>query len=127
MGGSGGFFGTGGSESSQETNKTTKITTKTDTDIRDIGLTGKDAVAYEALQTDTLKTLIQQTGENYNKLVGGANQLTKTAQKQANRTLTQATDLGKMGVQKASGDIEWNKIMPWVAVLATVVLYVGRQ
>jgi hypothetical protein len=93
----------GGDES--KTEKTTNVTTKTTTNIRDIGLTGAHAnqlaqileqgsVTSEAIRAKSFDKLVQESGENYDKLVGGAGKLMETSAAQQ-RALTQgATNLG---------------------------------
>jgi hypothetical protein len=66
--------------------QTSKVTTNTTTNVRDIGFTGasavdlvdvlqRGAVESEAIRATSLQTIAQQNGENFNQLVGGANQL----------------------------------------------------
>lgn len=77
----------GGSKSS--TRKKTRITTTTKTNIRDVGLTGKNAVDMAAvMQTGAIETtrisasvlnnLIQQSGKSAQQLIGGASDLVRT-------------------------------------------------
>ena len=75
--------------SSSKTKKTTNITTTTTTNMRDVGLTGANAVDMAAvLQTGALEstrisaasldTLIQTVGKTSQQLIGGASDLVKT-------------------------------------------------
>jgi ElaB/YqjD/DUF883 family membrane-anchored ribosome-binding protein len=136
--GGGGILGGGGS-SEQTTRKTTNITTKTTTDIRDIGITGKDAVAFEKLQTSSLNNMVQQIGESYNALVGGAGKLTQTASRQAKKTreaavkqsrtqLNQATQQANSLIKQASDTgPDMGQVLPWLAVIATIITFVGSR
>ncbi|MGD9158999.1 MAG: hypothetical protein PVG39_11375 [Desulfobacteraceae bacterium] len=83
----------GGSSSSSSkdvtetiTNTTTSVETNTSTDIGEIGLTGQDAVAItdilasagvmiDEINADTIKSIVQESGQGVQQLVGGANKL----------------------------------------------------
>ena len=90
---SGGFLGSGSDESKTNTTTTTTVETTTTTNIRDVGLTGAQAVdlanvvssnvaaaSVEAQKNvgDTAEALYQGVGNNYNQLIGGANDLILT-------------------------------------------------
>jgi hypothetical protein len=102
----------GGSSSSDK--KTTNITTTTQTTMRDVGLTGQNAVDMAAvLQTGaiertrisaaSLDNIIQTVGKTSQQLVGGASNLVQ-AQK----------DL----LEDESGMM---KLAPWIAVAAIAI------
>lgn len=72
-----------------ETKNTTEVITNTTTEIRDIGVTGAQAVDFVAVMesgavarnevvVDLLQNLVQQTGEGWNRLIGGASELVET-------------------------------------------------
>lgn len=148
-----------------KTEKTTEVTTKTVTDIRDIGLTGKQfkdvatgitkgAIESEKLRTRSLDRLVQQVGENYSQLVGGAGKITDTAEsvgkevletsESASKSLVtkgqqQAINLQKQAGQQAKSILRQagaiseeqvdrgtttEEILPWIVALATVFMLV---
>ena len=82
-------MGGGKSSSKTSTDKSTKVTTTTTTNIRDIGLTGGDAVELAAIlqegvaaQTlaigEIINPLIQEAGAGFRQLTAGASDLVKT-------------------------------------------------
>lgn len=102
----------GGSKSSDK--KITKITTTTTTNMRDVGLTGQNAVDMAAvLQTGaiertrisaaSLDNIIQTVGKTSQQLVGGASDLVE-----AQKDLYEDKD-GMM------------KLAPWIAVAAIAI------
>jgi hypothetical protein len=124
-----------GGDTEKETKKITNITTKTDTDIGDIGLTGKHFVASEKLITQSLNKLIQQSGENYKRLLGGAGKIvetskaasqdiTKQAEKQSTQLLRQAGTLAERTVED---DDNIGQMMPYMLALATIILLIARR
>jgi len=85
----GGLFGGGGSSSSATT-KTTNVTTTTTSKVGDVGLTGQNAVdaikslvsgvvAGAQVNASSLQQINQESGKNYQQLIGGANNLVATA------------------------------------------------
>ena len=102
----------GGSKSSDK--KTTNITTTTETTMRDVGLTGQNAVDMAAvLETGAIErtrisatsfdNLIQSVGKTHQQLIGGASNLIE-----AQKDLYEDKD-GMM------------KLAPWIAVAAIAV------
>ena len=114
----------GGSKSSDT--KTTDITTTTTTNMRDVGLTGKDAVDMAAvmqagaiettrISASSLDKLIQQTGSTAQQLIGGASDLVRTQGEITQAQLGQKNDL----IQLAPYAI--------VAVIAVAALTMKRR
>ena len=114
----------GGSSSSDK--KTTKITTTTTTNLRDVGLTGQNAVDMAAvmqagaiestrISASSLDHLIQQTGKTAQQLIGGASDLVRTQGE-----ITQA-QLGNKG--------DLMQLAPYaiVAVIAVAALTMKRR
>ena len=109
-----GFFGFGGSESKDE--KKTTITTTTTTNMRDVGLTGQNAVDMAAvlsmggieqtrIAASSLDNLVQTIGKSSQQLIGGASDLITT-----------------QGAIAAQGGTDLMKIAPYLAIAAVVVL-----
>ena len=105
----------GGSKSSDK--KETHVTTTTTTNIRDVGLTGRNAVDMAAiLQTGaiestrisaaSLDTLIQTVGKSSQQLIGGASELVKTQ--------------GEIASGQDRSDLV--KITPFLAIAAIITL-----
>lgn len=104
----------GGSSSRDE--KTTNITTTTETTMRDVGLTGQNAIDMAAvlntgaieqtrISAASLDNLIQTVGKTSQQLIGGASDLIQTQ--------------GTLAARKDGGLVE---IAPWIAVAAIVAL-----
>jgi len=114
----GGIFGVG-SQSKSKTTKTTNIITTTNTSMRDVGLTGQNAVDLAAIlsmggieQTriaaSSLDNLVQTIGKSSQQLIGGASELVRTQ--------------GDIAVQASQGGTDLMKIAPFLAIAAVVVL-----
>jgi len=114
-----------GSSKKYTTANTTNVTTTTTTNIRDIGVTGNQAIDLERIiqqgsieraniAGNVLSDLFQQTGAQWNKLVGGASGLVETAGKIAEE---------KAGVAKTNG-LDLQKMMPFLMVGALGIVAV---
>lgn len=90
-----GFFS---SDSKSEANTSVVTTTNTTTNYRDIGLTGEAAVALadvvagggveiSRIGAGTMEKIVQQNGESFKQLIGGASDLIYNAGEQATRTI----------------------------------------
>lgn len=134
-----------GSSPSTSTEKTTTVNTTTETNIRDIGLTGASAVDMAAvlesgviqsaqINSKVLETLIQETGEGWNRLIGGAGDLVQTAGAVASNVISegQASRAGAENVgQKildAAGEVvnpstDFAKMVPWLSVGAVAMIF----
>jgi hypothetical protein len=133
----------GGPSNSKSSNeKTQKITTTTTTTMRDVGLTGAQAVDLAAvlesgavqraeLNTTVLNGLVQATGNAWNQLIGGANELVETSRKASeniinvapvvsDRILGAASDAASAMIQSPAmlkeGGATITAIMPYVAL-----------
>lgn len=95
----------GGGSSSSSTEKKTDVKTTTTTTIRDIGLTGSDAVylasvlengatSREQLQLGYLDQFRQDVLFGWNKLIGGASDLVVTGEKVSKEAMAQGADVG---------------------------------
>ncbi|MFH1931047.1 MAG: hypothetical protein ABIN18_05600 [Pseudomonadota bacterium] len=104
----------GGSKSKDV--KTTNITTTTETTMRDVGLTGQNAVDMAAvlstgaiestrISAASLDNLIQTVGKSSQQLIGGASDLVRT-----------------QGEIAAQGGSDLMKIAPYLAIAAVVAL-----
>lgn len=140
-----------GSSSNQQKQETrTDIRTTTNTNIRDIGLTGKDAVnlAYVLGQVDTQNTataaalvdrIVQEQGAGYKQLVGGAGVLVETARGFGEKLLdtaktvvtgatTEADKIRASATMQAAGEnplaSEIAKNIPLIVAAAGVVSFV---
>ncbi len=107
----------GGSSSSDV--KETNITTTTQTTMRDVGLTGKDAVDMAAIiqaggiestriSASTLNNLMQTVGKTSQQLIGGASDMIRTQ-----------GEIAKAGTQ---GGTDLIKLAPWLAIAAIVTI-----
>lgn len=87
----------GDSSSEKRTENTTNVTTETTTNIRDVGLTGANAVelaktldqgatSRQSIAADTVKTLSQQASSGFQNLVGGAGAIVDSANERAAET-----------------------------------------
>lgn len=85
----------GSSKSQQTTDKSTTVNTTTTTTIRDIGLTGKDAIVLSETVLRGLEPFVQEAGKGFNQLVGAAGKLVETSGAVATKTLETA---GKVAV-----------------------------
>lgn len=120
-----GLFGGGNSATNNTTNTTTE--TKTISTIRDIGLTGTDAtniagalaqasVLTTEIGSETLKTLSQETGASYGRLVNGASDLINSSERYARETVAAQTvnssNLFKSGLDalQSGGDVAKNAL-----------------
>lgn len=126
MGLFGSIFG-GSSESQSSTNKTTNVTTTTTSTVGDVGLTGQNAVdAIKALvsgfitgnqvQAAALESITQESGKNYQQLVGGANNLVNTAP-----SLTQAAVVPVANVQ--AGAQQFSQLLIPAVILGGLFLF----
>lgn len=111
----------GGSKSSDT--KTTDINTTTTTTMRDVGLTGQNAVDMAAILSTgaiestrisaaSLDTLIQTVGKSSQQLIGGASELVRTQGDIAAHTAQAALQ----------GGTDLMKIAPYLAIAAVVAL-----
>lgn len=122
----------GGSKQKQ----TSTVTTTTTTNIRDIGLTGanavdivdvleKGSVESEAIRAQSLDNIVQQVGSSYNQLIGGANDLIKTGTQQVadqanlvQNSASEAQNTIRTLAEKATGEnSDMVKLLPYVAVV----------
>jgi len=115
----GGLFG-GGSSSSEE-----RVTTTTTTTVGDIGLTGQNVVDLFAVATQgltdravadiqTIETILQESGNNYNQLMGGANRLIEAAP-----AIAAGESLGESDVKKI--------IIPIAIVAGSYLIWKGGK
>jgi len=104
----------GGSKSSQQ--KTQTINTTTTTNIRDIGFTGAHAVqladileagtlAQTQVNADLVKSVLQETGDKWNALVGGAGDLVQTA-----------GETSKELMERSKPESDFMKMLPWISI-----------
>lgn len=121
------------SKSSKETN----ITTNTTTTMRDVGLTGRNAVDMAAVLSTgniettritaaTLDNLIQQSGNTAQQLIGGASGLVRTS----GETLHAVSDIAQTQAAMAGqGGTDLMKIAPYVvvAIIAFFALTMKRR
>lgn len=121
--------GGGGSQATTQTDKSITTTTETTTNIGDIGFTGSDAVALAAVvekgvenQTRAvlagLEPLVQGVGQGVQQLVGGSNELVRTAAQTTERQ--QQIGARAIGIDFAS-DIDTTKIILIVAAGASAI------
>ncbi len=119
-----------GKKTASTTEKVSNITTNTTTTIRDVGVTGKNAVdlvnvlesgsiARTQINSDLLKTIVQSTGATLQQLVGGAtdvsNRLVESGQQAAGKIIQASA---KEALAEKSDIIA---IAPWIAIGIAVV------
>ena len=102
---------------SSKSRQTTNVTTKTTTNIRDIGLTGQNAVDLAAVLSTgaieqqrmtlgTMDNLVQTVGKSAQQLIGGASNMVETQTK------------------LLEGKSEFSKMVPWIAAAAAAIFIV---
>ncbi len=114
---------------SSATEKTTNVTTTTTTNIRDVGLTGKDAVDMATIlefggiertriSADLVNSISQSAGATLQQLIGGATEF-------GNLLVTTGADTGRglieAGAKIADDESDILALAPWV-IGAVVVL-----
>jgi len=110
-----------------KTAKTQKVKTTTTTTLRDIGLTGAQAVdlasvlesgaiARTQINADLMEGILQTMGSGYQPLAGGTGAITQTA--------------GKAGVIQETEALkfkDFEKVMPFIALALVGTIYLTRK
>lgn len=122
----------------QETKQQTSVTTTTSTSVRDIGLTGRDAVAMagiinrggvqrEQISAARFDSLLQHAGKAYEQLIGGASTLVASAGAQAGEYIAAGENLQQLRAGEESSDLA--KVMPYlaIAVAGLAPLLLGKR
>lgn len=136
------------SSSKKSTTQNITTNTTTETNIRDIGLSGAaavdlaevlqfGAVESEAIRASSFDKLVQQSGSNYNQLIGGASNLIETVA-ETSRDLMQGTEkqaanssnmisnaaqdaqntIRKLADRATDSESDMVKALPYIAVVA---------
>lgn len=109
-------MGGGGSSTETRSDQTTNVTTNTTTTIRDVGLTGQNAIdalnaleggviARDQIVAGVLNNVIQGQGSGFSQLVGGASDLVKTAGSVALETIKQGFDTAQKSATVAENTL----------------------
>lgn len=118
-----------GKKTASTTEKVSNITTNTTTTIRDVGVTGKDAVELvnvlesgsigrTQINADLLKTIVQSTGATLQQLVGGATDVSNRLVETGERAGGQIIKASAKEALAAKSDII--AIAPWIAIAVAI-------
>jgi len=109
------------------TEKRQEVTTTTSTTMRDIGLTGAQAVdlasvlesgsiARTQISADLVESVLQTVGDSYQSLSGGAGILTQTA-----------GEVAVAQTAKAPEAKTFEKVVPFIALAVLGTIYLARK
>jgi len=117
-----------------KTETKTQVQTTTSTTLRDIGLTGAQAVdlasvlesgsiARTQISADLVESVLQTVGGSYQALAGGAGKLTQTA----GQVTEAAAEVAIAQTAKAPETKSLEKMVPFIALALVGVVYMARK